>query len=299
MAKISADDRDVYLKTALLVAIPLLLFGGWLLWTKVYMSKQAVFNAMLNNSLNTYGVTKTVKQNDQSGKLEQVSQAQFGAQNTVEVKTTINQPTVGGDAKVITETIATPTENYVRYTDIQVPVEEGKPAYDFSTLKGQWGRVSKAEGGNSIFSEAVFGVVLFGNLPEEQRVELTNFMKDKQIYKVDFSKVEAKNEDGHSVYVYPVDLNTKNYVQLVKKYDEILGLKLMEQLDPEAYSDSETVSVKLHVDKQSRNLVQTEYPDGGREEKVSGYGIRKAVTVPAEAVERQDLEDKLQKLLGQ
>ncbi len=79
------------------------------------------------------------------------------------MRTEINQKTEEGDTQVITDTVATPTENFVRYREINVPSQKDKEL-DFSGLINQWGKQAKAEDGASIFSEAALGIVLFGNL---------------------------------------------------------------------------------------------------------------------------------------
>lgn len=294
----SNEAKVVYLKTAAMVGIVAVLFLGWLWWAQVVMSAQNVFNGMIQKSLSTTGVTKAINQDTQSGKLEQLAQAQFGAQNLVEVKTTVNQPTEGGEAKVITQTIATPEDNFVRYKEISLPVQKDKPKTDFSSLVGTWGKEVKAEGGNGVFSEAVFGIVLFGNLPANQRDELINFMHEKNIYKVDYDKVTSKNVDGKSAYVYPVEVNTAGYVELLKKYDGMLGLGATDQLDAAAYKDKPPIKAEMSVSKNGRQLLKLKYEDEDRSETYIGYGIRKDLQVPQDAIARKQLEAKLQKLLS-
>lgn len=299
MAKISREDAVVYGKTGTIIGIVLVIFLIWLWWTRIYTSKSNVFNAMLSNSLSTYGVTKTVQQNDQSGNLNQASQAQFGATNLVEVKTDINQPTEGGEVKVTTQTLATPSEDFVRYTSIDMPAAEGKPKIDFSPLLKEWGKTAKAEGGGASFSEATFGIVPFGNLPAAKRDQLLGIIHGKNVYKTDYSKTEVKHENGRTVYVYSVEVNLQGYAELLKTYDAMLGLKQMQQLNPEDYASSEPIKATFTVDKLSRNLVKIVYDGGGRDESLAGYGIHKPVDIPQNAINRQELESKLQGLLSQ
>lgn len=269
----------------------------WAWWAFVYNSPKHIFQAMLDNSLNTYGVTKSVTQKDQNGTLEQVSQAQFGARNLVDTHTTITQPSEGGDTKVKTQTIGTATDNFLRYSSIEVPASGEAESKDFSSITGTWGKQTVADSQQSAFSEMLFGAVLLGYVPASQRQELMDMINSKNIYSVDYSKVEHKKEDGKSFIVYPVSINTKAYVELLQRYDEMLGLKLMSQLDVSQYEDSPPITVKLHVDKTSRNLLRVEYDDQSRDERLSGYGIQPNLDLPTDTVSQEELQAKLETVL--
>ncbi len=298
MIKNLTESQKVYLQTGLILLAFVLVGLGWLWWVKVYTSPKVIFNNMLSNSLNTYGVTKTTDQKDDTGELKQISQTQFGARNLVDVKTTITQGTDGGDAVVTTQSVGNGTDNFVRYVDVNVPKQEGKPDIDFTSLKAVWGKQDPQGGiANNSFTETLYGAVLFGYLPSQQRNELLSFMKDKDIYKVDYSKIEYKNEDGKNVIVYPVEVNTKSYVELLQKYDQILGLELMSQLSADDYANSPPITLSLSVDKVSRYLTRVTYPDGARTENLSGYGIHKDVQLPTESISSTELEGRLQNLL--
>jgi len=300
MTKILTENQRVYLQSGLFVLLFLVIGLGWFGWTKIYMSPKNIFNDMLSNSLNTYGVTKTTSQKDDSGQLDQISQTQFGARNLVDVKTTITQPTDGGDAVVTTQAVGNGKENYVRYVNVSVPKQEGKADLDFSSLKGVWGKQDPQGGvGNNSFTETLYGAVLFGYLPAQQRQQLMDTMIEKGVYDVDYSKVEYKKEDGKDVIVYPVKIKTKEYVELLQQYDKILGLDLMSQLSADDYKDAAPISLSLSVNKASRNLSRISYPDGARTENLGGYGIHKELELPTESIPGTELESQLQSILGE
>lgn len=294
---ISREDRVTYAKVAGILAVVFAVVASWAYFRFYYTSKGHVFDAMLKTSLQTYGVTRTTKTVQNGSSLEQYSQEQFGAQNVVQVATTITQKNDAGDTKVKTDTIATPTDTYVRYVDIQVPPTTGGKQLDFSKVINEWGHQSRIEGGESIFAEAVYGVVLFGNVTSSQRAELFAFIKDNNVYDIDYSKVEVKNEDGRRTYIYPVTINPKPYAGLLKMYDSMLGLDELKQLDPDQYESAQGIQAKLHVDVMSHTLRRIELSGGTRDETYSGYGIRKTVVVPVESGSQTDLETKLQQIL--
>src|SRR5690606_20167916 len=133
-----SDTKLVYIKTSIIVCIFLLIGLIWIWWVVIYTSPEAVFRAMLKNSLSTTGVTKTIVQEDQTGSLEQISQAHFGANNYVDVRTTISQENESGKTKIVTQTIGDSKDNYVRYTNIEIPGQNNKPDPDFSSLINVW-----------------------------------------------------------------------------------------------------------------------------------------------------------------
>lgn len=154
---------------------------------------------------------------------------------------------------------------------------------------------SRRRGG--AFTESIYGVIPFGNLPSEQRNELLNIIHSQGVYKTDFSKTEIKKEGGRTVYIYDVSINLKSYATFLKAYDKMLGLKQMDSVNPADYEKADPIKVKLTVDKLSRTLSKIDYQDENSDETIAGYGIAKYVKLPENAISRQELEGKLQKLL--
>lgn len=263
----------------------------WFVFAAVINSKQNIFESMLSNSLSTNGVTKKVSQENQGSSLEQLSQVQFGSQNVAEVRATIVQGEEENQTKVVTTTIASPRENYVKYDEIKTPPTQTSP--DLSEVMNVWGVQLADEGGSSVFSESVFGVVLFGNLPSNLKNELVDFMDQKLVYVPNYDSVGSESVNGKSAFVYDVTINTKSYAELVKKYDEMLGLELFGELNPDDYESSPSIKVKLYVGKQSRQLLKIEYEEG-RAEEFTAYGIKKEIDIPENPLSRMELESKLQ-----
>ena len=250
---------------------------------------------MLENSLRTTGVTKTTEQDNQGSTLKQISQAQFGATNIINVNTVIEQGEEGNRTKVVTETIGTPQENYARYVEIDTPDSGQTP--DFGDALDTWGVQKQEEGGSSVFSEATYGAVLFGNLPVSQSNELIQIMKDNAVYIPNYEDVKSESIDGKKVKTYSVTVNTKAYVELLKKYDEILGLGVVDEINPDDYEQAPPISLNLSVDPVSRTLRKVEFTADGRQELLSGYGISKDVELPDSPIPRKELESQLQNIL--
>ncbi len=297
VANFDSDTKLVYIKTSIIVCIFLLIGLIWIWWVVIYTSPEAVFRAMLKNSLSTTGVTKTIVQEDQTGSLEQISQAHFGANNYVDVRTTISQENESGKTKIVTQTIGDSKDNYVRYTNIEIPGQNNKPDPDFSSLINVWGKQAEPQTNENVFTEAVFGAVLFGFLPTDKRGELLDRIARDDIYEADFDSVERTRHEGRNVYVYDVKIKTAKYIELLKNYDRMLGLSLTAGLEPDVYNDASPINVKITVDRASRNLVKLEYGDQARTEEYGGYGIHRELQPPDKPISRSELESKLQDVL--
>jgi hypothetical protein len=296
VSKINAEEKQVYIKTLIIIAVILIVVFSWFWYARVITGKETVFNNMIKNSLQTRGFTKIVKQSSAEGSVEQRSQAQFGANNLVEVVSDVSQGSDNKAIKVKTRTIATPTELYVQYTDIKTPQQNGKKL-DFKSLINVWGKQTKAEGGGTVFTESVFGIVMFGNLSTSHRTELLKKIQDNQVYIVDYSKVKTSKIDGKVNYSYPVQISARAYIDLAKTYDKILGTKTLDNINPDDYSGAESIKALVYVDKQSATLSKIELQGQQREEHYKGHGIAKEVGVPEQAIALNELEQKLTKTL--
>lgn len=294
---VSREDRIVYIKTAIIVSTTLLFAMTWMWWVFIHTSKEQIFNQMFDKSLSTTGVTKVVSQGDSSNKLVQRSQSQYGPSVMVNVNTEINQSADGNDVTVVTESIGTPRDSYVRYKHINVGTNQGSE-FNFDSVLGKWGRVAQVEGGSEIFTESVYGVVPFGNLPQAQRKTLLDKLHGGEVYKADFSKTESSILDGRSVYVYEVEINVQRHVELVKAYDGLMGLGLLSDLESERYSSYDPLVVKMHIDKGSRQLLKLEFVDNDRVELFEGHGIQRPLVAPEDYISRSELEVKLQEVLS-
>lgn len=296
MQKISVEDRLVYIKTVIMVGSVLVVFGIYFWWVKIYTNKQNVFNAMIVNNLSSFGISRSNSDETAGNSFKQIAQAQFGVTSLVEAKVNITQSTEDGQLNVVTRTIATPHEDFMQYSLIDMPTPKGRPRVNLDSVLGQWAKMSSLEGGGKIFSEIAYGIVPFGNFPRSQRSELINMIRSRNVYKVDFSKTEVIKEHGRDIYKYKVSVNPKSYAEVLKTFDQMLGRQQMAQLDPGQYSDMQPIEVVLGVDKLSRTLVSVSY-DENKTESYNGYGVRKTVDLPKTELSQQELEFKLQNLL--
>src|SRR5688572_27944341 len=114
--------------TMIVLSLALFIGFGVLWWNRLYTNPERVFDAMLENSLRLNGVSRHVTQVGGGQNLDQIAQASLGATQQGESHTTLTQGEAAG-AVVRTETIGTPTHDFVRYTsiDTEQTTESGEP----------------------------------------------------------------------------------------------------------------------------------------------------------------------------
>lgn len=282
----------------ILVSILLLVVSLWVWWQFVFSSPRRVFEGMLETSLKTSSFTKRIEQSEEGQKLDQSVRVQTDAQDTAHSITVLSQ---GGEsaASVTTEGVGTLNNDFVRYTDIKTSEksQSGSPL-NFSSVLNVWGRA--VDSGNfsagQLYSDTVLGVIPIARLSAAQKAELLNFIRDKQIYKTDYSSVERKKLNGRSVFVYKAEVKTELYVEMLKKFASMIGLKHLEDLDPDAYKDSPPIEFEISVDVLSRQLQGIKYSDSGRQETYSGYGALSEVQIPDNTITVEELQERLQNI---
>lgn len=285
-------------KMTLLVAVAgivVLLTGVWLWYQFVYSSAERTFWAMMDANLQTRGVTRHINQQSQDNSFDQRLQLELGANNVARSVTTLEQTANGASNRVVSEMIGTPNATYARYTDITTPSQA-----DFGQLLNVWGKEEAAatSQSQSLFSEAVFGVVPFSRLNSGQRAQVMDFVRDNNVYEVDFASAQKTSVDGKRAYVYKVSVNTVAYIKLLQLIDGMMGLKQLELIDANAYANSPVIPMELSVGIDSRQLLRARYEAVQREEHFSGYGVQPQLAEPGESIDRAKLEQQLQDVLG-
>lgn len=289
-------ERKAVLYT-LVAAFLVLFLGIWLWYQFVFANAERTFWGMIDANLQTRGVTRYISQQTQSSKLEQYLQLELGATNAAKSITTIEQSDAGTgqSTRVVTEAIGVPNATYSRYSDIKTSDNR-----QFGSLLETWGKEeANAESeSQSVFSEAVYGVVPFARLDTNQRAEVTEFIRDNNVYDVDFSKAEKIEAEGKTAYKYPVTVNTVAYIKMLQLVDKMMGLDQLSRIDANSYSQSPVIPMEISVGIDSRQLLKTKYQDVEREETYSSYGIQSSLQEPRSSIPRGELERKLQKALG-
>ncbi len=283
-----------------LIAAVLFIGSGWFWWRNIASSPKKVFYDMLDNNLRSRGGARRVEQSNGGQKLEQTLQVQNGAQNIVRSSTILSQGEAGA-TKVTTESIGTPSEDYIRYVDITTD-QKGKDGkdFDFSNVLGTWGKSSPAAEGlqpaGQLYSEAVLGVVPTGYVAPEARQQLLKLIREQNVYDIDFSSVKRETKGGRPRYIYSAKVDPEKYVTMLKQFGSVVGLKQLETFDPSSFRDSPPLQFDLEVDVWSRQLTHLNFTGSERKESYSSYGIESLVSFPENSIPVEELQQRLQSL---
>jgi len=280
-------------------AVVLLIASGVVTFRKNFNNPENVFLGMLESNLSSQGVTRSVTQESNGQLLSQILQAQVGEDNVIVGQTVLSQVGDGSNGtEIITESIGTPTTDYIRYSDIatEQKSQSGRDL-DFSSVIGVWGQSNVAEGatnGGELFGEAVLGVVPFGYLDTDERQEFLKSVQELEVYEVDFESVDRQIVDGRPVYTYDVKVKPERYITMLKEFDELLGGSQLSTTDPSAFSESPDLTLEIGVDVWSRQLKTVNFSDNDRNETYNAYGLHREVTIPEETISIQELQTRLQ-----
>jgi hypothetical protein len=270
---------------------------GW--WTMVLTNPDHVFKRMLATNLSTPSVTKVSTQNDGSQTLAEVTQLTTTPVQQTQGSSTLGQ--VNDPSTVVkTESIGSPTEEYVRYTDIKTGQKNsaGKN-FDFSSVLGIWGKTTRADvstGGPQQYTQALLSVVPSANLPAAQRKTLVNQIIDSGVYDYTSSKVKKRYSGGRLVYTYDISVRPVPYVTMLKIFARDMGLRQLEAIDPAQYANSEPLTFSVDVDVWSGELTKVAYGDSNRVDAYAGYGLTSTADVPTNAISIDELQNRLQQL---
>ncbi len=292
-------SKNVIVKFLISFGVLLLLISGVMYWRGVYTSPAKVFDRMLATSLSTAAVTKTITQVDDSQRLKQTTLLETEPKALVHSLSVLEQAGEG-ETVVTTETIATPETDYVRYSEIRTKQTnmEGKP-FDFANVVGVWGRSSQDDprgDGPQQLNQALLGVVPFANMNKQQRGQLLELIRKESVYNVDMNKVKRQTKNFRPIYSYEVSVKPVAYVRMLKTFAQANGLAQLDQVDPEQYAESASLSFVFDVDVWSGQLTNIAYQNGGRMEAYSGYGARIAITPPSKTIPVDELQTRLQSI---
>lgn len=268
----------------------------WSWWHYVYSHPKRVFERMLASSLSTPSVTKQISESGDGRSVQQATQLSINPSPSVRSLNTLEQT----DSKIVTETIAFPTVEYVRYNSIKTEQKTvDGDAYDFASIIGVWGMSSDNSiytGGAQLFDQTLLGVVPIASLQPADRKALLRQIEQEQVYHIDFSSVQQNTVNGRPVYTYHVSLNPRAYVNMLKTFSRLVGNDELAEVDVAEYPESPRLEVELSVDVWSGQLRTATFADSQRVEQYRAHGARHRVKEPTDAISLQELQMKLQQL---
>jgi len=277
--------------TGSLVVVILLAVGSLYWFSKVYSNPEKVFWGMMNNNLATRGVTKEIAYSTQTGPSLIVTQQTWNPNPRVKSIRQVTYTTTKPPTVLALEGVSTPSTSFQHYSKI----DDGKRR-DYSSIYNLWLNTQGVSNQQSApnFNDAVFNVVLFGNLSLANRDPVIN--KLKNAYIVDFAATGKQTVDGRRVYNYDVELNLQKYAEAAKLYAEEYGLPTAKLINPGSYTGSETVTFRMSVDVLSHQLRKIYYKQSGSTEYYLSYGVPVEITPPKTTVSPQAFQQAIQQI---
>lgn len=283
----------VKLSTYIILAI--LALAGLGLWGRsVYFNPQNVFKAALDNNFRSQGVTKTVVQDANQQYMKQDTRLNLGGRPAVLSETTLKQ---GTGTTVKTESIGTPTTDYVRYTSIKTD-QKGTAGnvLDYSPLLNVWGKTANSADATSgqLFNDSTVGVFQFGNLSLSQRKEIIKYIADNNVYKIDYKAVKKEKQSGRPRYVYTVDVDAESLIKTIQKFGKMTGLNNLDELNSSDYAGQERIPFSVTVDVWSQEIVEVKQSGNDQSDIYSGHNASVPVQLPTDAIAVEELQSRLQ-----
>lgn len=278
--------------TALYIAATLItLICVWLWHNRIQTNPERVFWGMVSQQAASSSVTMSASQTSEANILKQTVALQLGAQNVARANVHLTQ----GSTSIVTEVIGTPEADYTRYTSVKTADAEQTAAV--KNVTNQW-----AKGQPALFGQASLGLGLsLGSVPVpianaqgKAQASVLKEIQERNLYKVDFTKVKKEQVNGRLLYTYPVTSEPFVYVQVLKLIGQQIGIKSLESIDPSEYRQLAPIKMHLTVDVRAHHLTKATYDDTGYSQSYTSYDVPVQADIPKATITMAELQKRLQ-----
>lgn len=276
--------------------LALLAVSGRYWYQNVFTDPDRVMSDVLDKSLQTTSVYRTVEQKGTQNQVGQSLYLAFSPDVAARSVTRLQESGANGNSSVVTETIGTKNTDYVRYDSIDIS-SRNTPKQSFDNIVNVWGKRQQSPDSQqpvSFLNDALFVAVPFGNLDKDQRRVIKDEISKVNLYKT--SKTETQYINSRPTMTYTVDISPKALVQVLAKYVLVTGVGNAGELDPEQYEGAPATQITIQVDLLSRHVNKIEFGESGRTETYGGYNIEQFVKLPAETIEIDELQNRLSEI---
>lgn len=275
------------------------------LWyTRLYWTKERRFWAAIENGLRTSSVVKEVITDNPNGESKINTRLTFTPLAYTETKTETHQRIdTQTSSDVVTRTLTTPKDAYVRYDSIRS--NEKKPdgsSFDFSPINGVWAKRDSSDYSENDLKDRLSGAYIqtipFANLDEATAQEMVGKLRATGAYEVDYQS--AAEDHQNNLTVYNATLNARAYVSVLQEIYQKIGFGESSNLDPTQYDDSSSLKIQIAID--GANIVRkVAYPQSGNNgpsfESYRDYGAQVVVNPATKsAINFSELQNRLTKL---
>jgi hypothetical protein len=257
---------------------------------------------MMANSLQTTAVTRQLSQNSTQSKLNQTVVESFGVYPAVQSITTLAQ----GKSTIKTENIGTTTKDYIRYLAITSDQKNaaGK-VLDFKSTLNKWAQTDApnkpGQQNPSLLTQVTLGLaggnlIPQANLSASNRDKLLSLLHNTVVFDTNIDGAKKQKVAGRSQYVYTSNVQAVAYVGYQKEFAKMVGLTLLDTVDPNQYQGQAATKVELTVDALSHQLVAVNYVGQDRKEQYSSYGVARQIPVPKANLTGEQLQQLINKV---
>jgi hypothetical protein len=279
MAKKRKTTWQQYI-AVIIAVIVVIVFGGWYYCNKVYLKPENVFWATMDRNLQTGSITKAYSEGNELQSYGLVTKLQFKGQLASQTTVVVKDETAGASSTVITNTVGTPTQDFLKYSQITSETAEVP-----QSAIGVWAvnTANDTQTAQVFLNELTSSPLLFGYLNHNQRSELIKAMRDNQAFEVDFASTDTTKEfNGKKVYSYDVTINLANYLPIYQTYLRMMGqAQLADQIGTSA--PDATLAVTLLIEPVSRHLMQITIADNGGTLTFSNQDASQLIELPTDA----------------
>lgn len=284
----------------LIILTLLLALGTFAAWQyHVTTNKDRVFWGMVDTNLKTSSYSRHVAQSGRGQTVDQIVEVTTKPHQVAFSDTILEQTGRDNAAKVVTENIGTPNDDYVRYTDIvaqQKSVSGG--ALDFSQVVNVWGKAQQEDGDKTsgqLYSQSVLGVIPTGNLTATQRAEVIKIMKEQGSYEYKLRDTKRTGLLQRPTYVFDVTVKPIAYIAALKQFAAYSGLNQLEEINPDDYASAQPVQFSMSVDGWTHQLISFTQVAGGRTEATGSRNIKKLTPQePTKTISVDELQTRLE-----
>lgn len=296
LINVQSNKKFWAMNSAVFILVLAIVLGTIWWHARVYSDPQQVFWGMVDNSLTTAGVTKETLQNSGTTRIDEFTQLVFAPSARVHDIRQVTATIGSAPLHLTLESVATPTDDYQRYSYVQRTSRSDQPQSVYDNLYKQWlHNGGAAQGANPrIFNQAAFGAILFGNVNQPDRAKVVNLLR--QTYSADYASAKRQSLSGRDTYTFNISISLKNYAAAARLYAKQLGLPNANDINPADYQPSDSSRVSVTVDILSRQLVKAVYQSSGMTENYSGYGIASAVNLPSRSASPAEFENALNQI---
>lgn len=299
-------DRPVWHFYA--VGVIILILSGWLWWAKFYTAPVHVFWSMINNSLST---ERFVTEVDHTSGQDSIKQTIHTDTRAAQAHSYLEL--IQGDTKIKKEVIGTRAADFTRFLaiDSSQKSKNGKPI-DVSSVLGVWSKSDGTPQGEAaasdhqLYAQAVLGVGLplgsvpvpMGKVSVRERQAIIERMKSEHIYQPNYATVKKERKDGRLLYTYEVKIQAILYIRLMQAFGALQNLDELAKVDPNTYSDTGLLSVKITVDAVSHRLAAVDSGQGFTQ-RYTAYDVPLVVSLPQKTIAASELQRRLNELQSQ